>query len=606
MASWSRDPVTGKPNFVHPSKADDVSLVTVDESKSTEFRNRGITTPGWVYYDEHVRANGHTRRKIETLVSFKRLSNSTAIPNPGAFVRTASTASDHHVHSGHSLTDSYTNGGIEGFPGDLNNMFIGQFGNEPIWEYNLSHLKDTIPGSPLRIRWDESPGSASRFGINEFDVLMITEGGPPSRPTPSAPTEANESLDYLVRFVDNAYLNGRNGGAETIVWSIWPNVDGWIGFGGPQEAVWGQFGGFRGCLDEYGRVFRFFAEYATWKMRRMHPDLPAGWRVWTFPGHQWMARVYDDIQAGLVPGITDHRQLFRDDIHPNTICEYALAVFVHTMLYQVDTRITNSYIPSPEVLAPALDTYFKRVAWEIAISEESVGMGGTAHATPSFDPAVYGDPLDPTYDNGDGDGEVVTPPVTGATPPTDSIIRWNAAGYNGPALTGTQPTVVGNVVRFVNGATFAESAPMTGFYACVRGTPTGNPEFMRQMVGLTNFTSTYDETAKLDQNGTQDQYFATHKPTGDWMIWVDSSSGVIDMTSTLTVEAWVLDGFVTIAVDGVEVQTKPVSQPIVASNMICLMASDNTDAAYDMNGLVVMNRAPTTEERTAIRSWVAS
>lgn len=312
-------------------------------------------------------------------------------PEP-TFARAALTSDSHSVHSGHSLTDTYANGAIDSWPGDFANLFISQFG-EAAYVYETTYRRDVIPGSTMQIRWDENPTGHARHQIGTYDTLMITEAAPLfGRPTPQSPTVSNTTLDYLLRFAENTYLNARNAPGEVILWSIWPNVEGWIGYGGPEEGAWSDLGGFRGCLLEYGRSFRFFAEYVTWKMHELHLDMPADWKIWVFPGHAWWARVYDDIQAGLVPGITDHRQLFRDDIHPNTVGEYAMAVFVYTMLYQVDCR-TIDYAPPAAAVSADLDTYFKRVAWEVATAEASVGMGGTDNAAPSFDPAIHGDPL---------------------------------------------------------------------------------------------------------------------------------------------------------------------------------------------------------------------
>lgn len=519
--------------------------------------------------------------------------------------RAPSTIGFHHVHSGHSLTDSYSHGGIEGWPGDSTNLFNGNFGAEN-FTYERTHVKDTIPGSPIRWRWENAQDGLAIGGISNFDVLMITEGGPPPRPTPTDKTAANDTLDYLMRFVQNAQNNGRADGAETIVWSIWPNVEGWIGAGGSNETIWAPFGGFRGCLAEYGRVFRFYAEYATWKMKRLRDDLPANYRVWMFPGHAWMARVYDDAEAGLVPGITSYRDLFRDDIHPNAIGEYGLAVFVHTMLYQRDQRIAPAYAPATTVLSAELDTYFKRIAWEIANSEESAGMGGTANATPSFDPAVYGDPLDPTYVHGE-DGE--TPPATGPQPPADSIIRWNAAGYNGPALTGPQPTVMGDVLRFAptEALTFALNQPMTGFYTCIRGRLTSpGTQFIMTLVGLTNFLTGYSSTSMLDMNGYTSQFYSAHKPEQNQDTWSEAGSGVQSFATEMTIESWVINGNVITAVNGVEVTSRPIlaGQTIPTTSNVLLMSASALGLTYDMNGMVLMDREPNETERANIRAWV--
>lgn len=70
MSSWNKDPETGKPNFIPENKRDNVTLYTVADLDETAAQ-RGIKSPGWVFYSEHERADGHTARRIETLVSFR-------------------------------------------------------------------------------------------------------------------------------------------------------------------------------------------------------------------------------------------------------------------------------------------------------------------------------------------------------------------------------------------------------------------------------------------------------------------------------------------------------------------------------------------------------
>lgn len=316
---------------------------------------------------------------------------------PVTAVRTASTSTDLKVHSGHSLVDTYINEG-ESFPGYLPELFQEQFGDNA-WVFEGTDYKDTLPGSPMSVRWnDANDPRGAVLGISRYQTMVVTEGGPPFRLNAQNTAEyITGTLVYAMNFAENAYRNGDNGnGAESILWSIWPNVTGWL-TNNPQVetqgANWRDLGGFRPVTVEYGRTFRYIADYVSWKMQQIHPELAGNYRMWMFPGHAWFVRVYDDIRAGLVPGMTSHLDLFRDDIHPNPTGSYALAVFMHTMLYQVDAR-PLTYRPS-FVSAP-LDAYFKRVAWEIANSEESVGMGGTANAAPVFIGGTTPDPM-PTY-----------------------------------------------------------------------------------------------------------------------------------------------------------------------------------------------------------------
>lgn len=75
MASWSKDPETGMPNYVPEGKRDDVSLVTTSGAQEANNNVIGIVTPGWTYYTQHTRANGQIRRTSEVLVSFKRVAD---------------------------------------------------------------------------------------------------------------------------------------------------------------------------------------------------------------------------------------------------------------------------------------------------------------------------------------------------------------------------------------------------------------------------------------------------------------------------------------------------------------------------------------------------
>ena len=337
---------------------------------------------------------------------------------PGAGFRTASLPTDLKVHSGHSLVDTYINEG-EVWPGFLPSLFEEQFG--PVWVFEGTDYKDTVPGSPMHYRWNEATDPRGAvLGIARYQSLIVTEGGPPFRLNAqnTAPW-ITTTLEYAMNFAENAYRNGDNGnGAETIIWSIWPDVYGWLNNdpGDNQGADWRDLGGFRPVTAEYGRTFRYIADYVTWKMQQIHPELAGNYRVPLFPGHAWMVHLYDDIQEGLVPGITSHMDLFRDSIHPNPTGSYALSVFMHTMLYQVDPRPLTY---KPTFVSPELDAYFKALAWEVANSEESVGMGGTANAAPVFIGGVTPDPM-PTYSF---TGEVIDPPVDPEEPeePTDPV-----------------------------------------------------------------------------------------------------------------------------------------------------------------------------------------
>ena len=370
--------------------------------------------------DNHRWAGAGGTGNDQILTVADPLPNPSPLPYEGSSIlREASTATDLKVHSGHSLVDTYINEG-EAWPGFLPSLFEEQFG--PVWVFEGTDYKDTVPGSPMRFRWQEaSDPRGAVLGIARYQSLVVTEGGPPFRLNAQNTSEyITDTLEYAMNFAENAYRNGNNGnGAESILWSIWPNITGWLTDNPETEtqgANWRDLGGFRPVTVEYGRTFRYIADYVSWKMNQIHPELGGNYRMWLFPGHAWFVRLYDDIQAGLVPGMTSHVDLFRDDIHPNPTGSYALSVFMHTMLYQVDARPLTY---RPTFVSAELDAYFKAVAWDIATSYAGVGMGGTIEAEPVFIGGTTPDPM-PTYSF---TGEVIDPPVDPEEPvePTDPV-----------------------------------------------------------------------------------------------------------------------------------------------------------------------------------------
>lgn len=368
---------------------------------------------------------------------------------PAVFARTATAAATRSVHSGHSLTDAYVHSGA--WPKDLRlitKSVLPTFNDDGDGAGGIT--KSTIPGSTLRHRWDNptTPKDA-RIDAGEFDALVITEGGPPPRPH-YAPhnDQMKESLEYLLWFVQNQYDNGT--GQDVIVWSIWPYLDG--NASRPEASHWTEFGGFRNALPEYGRSFKYMADYATWKMHQLYPALPADWRVWLFPGHLWMQRVYDDVQAGLVPGVTEFASLFNDDIHPSDVTGYGLACFMFSLMYQVDLRtVSGAYVP-PGYPA-GLAAYYQGIAWELATSYEPAGMGGTEGAALVFDPATDPDPLEEA------------PVDPGSLPAGHRVLIEDSV--SGATFTPALPAAVGGIRTFDGVTQYVAPYATTGTYAAM-------------------------------------------------------------------------------------------------------------------------------------------
>lgn len=334
---------------------------------------------------------------LETTAALALLSLASPATSSGVALRNASTKTTRSIHSGHSLTDSYVRTGP--WPGEL----IAVAESIGIRRAYDNIVKSTIPGSPVRWRWDNSvtdlrpgdPTADARRDIADFDTLVITEGGPPPRPgRPSDMQPMVDTLDYLCRFAANAIENGKGGEGSTdiILWSIWPSLTMWRPERPAYTASWEEFPDFRSALPEYGRSFQFMADYTSWKMRRVYPHLSADWRIWIFPGHLWMARVWDDIQAGTVPEVSVIQELFTDDIHPNAIGGYGLACLMATCLYQIDLGSMRRF-HSPAGVSLPLKKYFASLAWDVATSYAPVGMNGNLESASAWAAATMQDPL---------------------------------------------------------------------------------------------------------------------------------------------------------------------------------------------------------------------
>lgn len=317
--------------------------------------------------------------------------------------RAASIGTTRHMHSGHSLSDAYLYGG--GWPGSFQ-LLRNDVLDPDDTGGQIYNQRSTPPGSSIQWRW--TANSEARQFIADFDLLMITESAPGARVFVEAdePT-LNTTIDYLMRFVRHILDNGARGlESEVVLWSSWPQIEGNLGESWDEVAT-----DFRSLLPEYGKKYKYLTDYVTWKVHQEYPGIDPDWRAWFIPGHYWMMRVYDDIQTGDVPGITDIAQLFSQvdppggTVHTNSIGSYGLACFVFSALYQIDLRtqprlhIQPAWTETnhPSVTYPAVTRaqaeYFWKIAWELATEYGPVGMGGSIGNEVVFDPARHPDIL---------------------------------------------------------------------------------------------------------------------------------------------------------------------------------------------------------------------
>ena len=267
------------------------------------------------------------------------------------------------IHSGHSLTDPL----FANWPGQYVNL-IGSLNNLPPWQlFDAMVGKSTVPGSSMRARWESPPGYGSpdaRHHVNNWDLLVITERVPLLYLGGNTQQWYISAIDSqrvdLSRFVNNAWTNGRNGlGAPTLLWTTWTNIDN-------SDGPWRQM------LDIQGTEWENMQDYANANRPSGAPP------VYLIPGHKMMAKLYDDIQLGIVPGITNINQFFSDNIHTNGAGAYAVSLIHYACIFKLNPfgliNDFNSPPASPPAVSPALATYLQNMIWSVVTKYNRTGV----------------------------------------------------------------------------------------------------------------------------------------------------------------------------------------------------------------------------------------
>lgn len=264
------------------------------------------------------------------------------------------------IHSGHSLTDPLFG---QPWPGQYVSMMTQL---RDTWAGD-DIAKSTIPGSPMFWRWHNElplqPYSA-RHNIEDWELLVITEG------VPIAEWMLDSSKVYIEQYANNAWNNGNSAdstkGAASLLWTTWTNID-------DSDGPW------RENLNTYDSIWIQIMDHAN-------ANLPVeATPMYIIPGHKMMARLYDDIEAGVVPGIDSIQQFFSDNIHTNTLGDYAIAMIHYACIFNTspvglpnDFSNPNSneapqYEGSP---SPELATYLQTMIWEVVTTYPRTGING--------------------------------------------------------------------------------------------------------------------------------------------------------------------------------------------------------------------------------------
>jgi len=231
---------------------------------------------------------------------------------------------------------------------------------------NFSWVYQSIPGAPLRWQWDrknaddlsENPPQFYNFynetdGLpsGDFDILVLTEA------VPRYLSIIDETYEYADSFFNYATLSNPN--LRVYLYEDWHCI---------------KSGTPTGCdydVDSNPWRQRLSDDLPMWESvvdtlnSRYNPSTP----VCLIPGGQGLARLYDSIQFGNVPGINSINEIFSDDIHLTDVGKYFIACIHFASIHNKSPiGLTNQtqHWWGGDLGAPSLETALKlqAIAWE--------------------------------------------------------------------------------------------------------------------------------------------------------------------------------------------------------------------------------------------------
>lgn len=279
------------------------------------------------------------------------------------------------LHVGHSLTDPL----FYPWPGPFNALLAdsnGLPGGYAAWGALTGPA--TLPGAWIRFHWDTTlawcgtnhvpcyePGMNPKTNIDQWQLMVITENmeGP-------LILNANQSREHLSYFVEHNWLYGNSGnGTPTLLWTNWGGLDGSAyflsGHGVTPQPL--TYSGWRQLLDSLEKGWHALQDYAN-------DHRPVGCPpVYIIPGNRMMAQLYDDIQAGIVPGINSIADIFTDGVHLNSLGAYMVTMIHYACIFN-KSPVGLSPTLGPVSVPPAFAQYVQQMVWELVTNYPRSGI----------------------------------------------------------------------------------------------------------------------------------------------------------------------------------------------------------------------------------------
>lgn len=230
------------------------------------------------------------------------------------------------------------------------------------WRYQ------SIPGAPLRWQWerkdaqDYNPSPPHIFSFYhaeqglpsaQYDVLILTE----SVPRNWGPWGIEETYEYADSFY--VYATQFKPDLRIYIYEVWHCLQSGTPTGCDYDT---DSNPWRQRLTDDLPMWESAVDYLNDKFEPINP-------VCLIPAGQGLAKLYDEILLGTIPGISSMEDLFVDDIHLSDVGKYFVACIHFAMLFNKSpVGLTNQLQVwwggdfSPPT--PALAFRFQEIAWE--------------------------------------------------------------------------------------------------------------------------------------------------------------------------------------------------------------------------------------------------
>lgn len=223
----------------------------------------------------------------------------------------------------------------------------------------FSYQSNIGNGANLEMHWTNphSPGSQG----NVWDTTLDNGGFNQFIVTEAIPLKNHLRFSNTYGYADSFYnyANHYNAGIHYYLYETWHCINS----GTPTGCEWDDD-------DHLNWRQRLTADLPLWESIADSINKKHGTNsMYIIPAGQALANLYDQIIAGKVPGITNIRSLFTDDIHLNSTGNYFIACVMYSTLQKrspegLPNQLNdNSSIPYTNYPSTVQATIFQRIAW---------------------------------------------------------------------------------------------------------------------------------------------------------------------------------------------------------------------------------------------------